>query len=114
MTKYKKITIDHDIYIKVFHDGTVSYLMVYTDNFLNTTNAETSFTELRIFFEEYFELKVQEGSVLRYRNFRIFHSPLGFSIDKNDHITEIVNEWLPTGKFKKFDLPFRTDSTYEK
>ena len=39
--KNKKITIDHAIFIKVFSDGTVSYLMVYTDDFLNTNNNET-------------------------------------------------------------------------
>ena len=27
---------------------------------------------------------------------------------------ELVNEWFPTGTFRKFDTPFRTDSTYEK
>ena len=31
--KYKKITIDHAIYIKVFSDGTVSYLAFSTDDF---------------------------------------------------------------------------------
>ena len=41
--KYNKSTIDHEIYIKVFNDGTVSYLTVYTDDVLNTTNNETSF-----------------------------------------------------------------------
>ena len=39
--KYKKITIDHDIYIKVLSDGTFSNLKVYTDDVLNTTNNET-------------------------------------------------------------------------
>ena len=66
--KYKKSTIDHAIYIKVFTDGTVSYLTVSTDDVLDTTNNETAFTELRIFFEEYFEITVQEGSVLKYLN----------------------------------------------
>ena len=48
--KYKKITIDHAIYIKVFADGTVSYLTVSTDDVLNTTNNENSFPELtRVF-----------------------------------------------------------------
>ena len=37
--KYKKSTIDHSIYIKVFNDGTVSYLTVSTDDILNTTNS---------------------------------------------------------------------------
>ena len=33
--KYKKSKIYHDIYIKVFNDGTVSYLTVYTDDVHN-------------------------------------------------------------------------------
>ena len=59
-------------------------------------------------------MKVQEGSVLKYLNFQIFQYPLGFSVDQTDHSKELVNEWLPTGKFRKVDVPFRTDSTYEK
>ena len=39
--KYKESTIDHDIYINVFTDGTVSYLTVSIDDCLNTTNNET-------------------------------------------------------------------------
>ena len=44
--KYKKRTIDHDIYIKVFTYGKVSYIKVSTDDVLNTTNNEIEFTEL--------------------------------------------------------------------
>ena len=43
--KYKKITIDHAVYIKFFSDVTVYYLTVYTDDVLNTTNSKTSFLE---------------------------------------------------------------------
>ena len=59
--KYKKITIDHDIYIKCFSYGTVSYLTVYTDDVLNTTNNENAFPELTRVFKEHFAMKVQEG-----------------------------------------------------
>ena len=89
--EYKKSTIDHAIYIKVFDDCTVSYLTVSTDYVLNTTNNENSFHELTRVFKEHFEMKVQEGSVLKYLNFRIFQSPLGFSIDQTYHIMELVN-----------------------
>ena len=58
-------------------------------------------------------MKVQEGSVLKYLNFRIFQSPLGFSVDQTDHIMELANEWFPTRNFIKFDTHFRTDSAYE-
>ena len=112
--KYKKSIIDHAIYIKVFADGTVSYLTVSTDDVLNTTNNETAFTELTRVFKERFEVKLQEGSVLKYLNFLIFQSPLGFSIDQTDHIMELVNEWFPTGKFRNIDTTFWTDFSYEK
>ena len=69
--KYKKITIDHAIYIKVFADGTVSYIPVSTYAVLNNTNNENAFPELTRVFKEHFEMKVKEGSVLKYLNFRI-------------------------------------------
>ena len=59
IVKYKKIKIDHAIYIKVFTDGKVSYLTVSTDDVLNTTNNETTFTELTRVFKENFEMKVK-------------------------------------------------------
>ena len=84
--KYKKSTIDHNIYFKVFTDVIVSYLTVSTDGVINTTNNETEFPELKRVFIEHFEMKVQEGSVLKYLNFRIRQSPLGFSVDQTDNI----------------------------
>ena len=56
--------------MKVFSDVTVSYITVSTDDFINTTNNETEFPELRGFFEEHFKIKVQEGSVLKYLKLR--------------------------------------------
>ena len=50
--KYKKIRIDHAIYIIIFYDDIMSYLIFFTDDVLNTTNNETAFTELTRFFEE--------------------------------------------------------------
>ena len=52
--------------------------------------------------------------MLKYLNFRVSHYPLGFSIDHTDHIMELINEWLPTGKFRNVDTPFCTDHSYEK
>ena len=56
--KYKMITTDRDIYIKVYNDGTVSYLTVSTDDVLNTTNNEVAFPELTRVFKEHFDMKV--------------------------------------------------------
>ena len=90
--KYKKITIDHAIYIKVFSDGTVSYPTVYTDDVFNTNNNETEFNELKREFEEHFEMEVQGGYVLKYHHFQIYQSPIGFSVDQTDNIMELINE----------------------
>ena len=89
--KYKKSTIDHSILIKVLYDGIFTYLTVSTDDNINITNNETAFTELRRFFEEAFDIKVQEGSVLKYLNFQVYQSPLGFSVDQTDNIMKLVN-----------------------
>ena len=59
-------------------------------------------------------MKVQERSVLKYLNFLICQSLLGFSVDQTDHIMELVNEWFPTVNFRKVDTPFRTNSAYKK
>ena len=59
-------------------------------------------------------MKVQEGSFLKYLNFIVCQSTIGFSVDQTDYIMELVNEWLPTGNFIKVDTTFCTDSAYEK
>ena len=106
--------MDHDIYIKLFSDGTMCYIAVCTNDDLSTTNNETSFTELKIVFEEHFDMKSQGRSVLKYLHLLIFYSPLDLSVYHTDHIMELLNEWFPTGKFRKVDTHFIKDSTYEK
>ena len=59
-------------------------------------------------------MKFQEGSVLKYPNFRIYQSLLGFIVDQNDIIMEVVNEWFQNGKFRKVGTTFRTVVAYEK
>ena len=49
--KYKNIKIYHAIYIKLFSDVTVYYLTVSTDDVINTTNNDTVFPEVTIFFK---------------------------------------------------------------
>ena len=90
--KSNKNTIYHDIYIKVFSDVTVSYIIFSTDDVLNPSNNEISFTELPRVFQEIFHIQVQEGYVLTHLNFRLYQSALGFSVDQTDQIMELVNE----------------------
>ena len=91
----------------------MTYLKVSTDDFLNTTNKDTYFTEIRKVFEESFYIKIQELSMLKYPNFRIYQSPLGFIIYQTDCIMKLVNEWFPYVKFRKVDTPLQIDSKLE-
>ena len=88
--------------------------MFSNDDVLKTTTNETVFPELRKVFEKYFEIKFQEGSIIKYLDFRVCRSPLGFSIDHTVHIIDLLNEWFPTGNFRNVDTPFQKYSMYEK
>ena len=92
--RYNKVTIYHAIYIKVFFYVNVSYLIVSTDYVINTTNNDTKFPELRIFFEEAFYIKVQEVCFLKYLTFSICQYPIGFIVYQTYHIMELVNEFF--------------------
>ena len=51
---------------------------------------------------------------MKYIYFGITQSHLGFCIDETDHIMELVSEFFPCGKFRKFDTTFCNESEYEK
>ena len=92
----------------------MSYITASTDYVINNTNNKIEFTELTRVFEEHYEMELQEGSVNKYLNVQIWQSPVGFSVDQNYHIMELVHEWFPTVKFRRADKMFRTESAYEK
>ena len=64
-------------------------------------------------FEKLFDIKVQEGSVIKYPNVQIYQYPIWFRIGQTDHVIELVNKWSPTGKFRRVNTHFQTAFTYE-
>ena len=75
------------------------YITVLTDDVLSTNNNYEAQQEFC--FKESFKIKTKEYSIMKYINFSIAKSQLGFSINQNDHIMELVSEWFPDGKFRK-------------
>ena len=65
-------------------------------------------------FQEAFEIRNQEISVLIHLDFMIYQSTLGLIIDYTDKIMELVKEWFPNGKFIKVDTHFWMEYTHEK
>ena len=70
----------------------MSYLTVSSDDVLNSTNNETEFPELTKVLEEHFDMKFQEGFILKYTNLKKFQSLIDLSVDQTDNIIELVNE----------------------
>ena len=91
----------------------VYFFTVSTDDLINNTNNDSAFTETKKIFEEAFEIKIQEGSVIRYLKIRIYLSPLGVSIYQTYNIMDLVNGWLLYGEFINLDTPYQEDYTYE-
>ena len=52
---YKSSVIDYSIYVKLFSNGTVSYLTFPIDDLLYTKSNDNGFQELKNVFEETFE-----------------------------------------------------------
>ena len=52
---YKKITIYHSIYIKVFYDGNVPYPTVFVDDVFKNTNNMTAFPGLTRVLEDFLD-----------------------------------------------------------
>ena len=102
------------MYSELFSGVNVSYLTVSTGDVLNDTNNYEAFQQFKICFEDNFRLMINEGSVMKYSNFRISQSHIGFSIHFIEHLVELFTEWIPDGKFRKFDTPICTDYVYEK
>ena len=89
--KYNKRKTYHAIYIKLFSEIKVSYLTVSDYDVLNITNNGTGFPGITRVSEEDFEMKFQEGSILKHLIIRIFQSPIGFSVYSTDNIMELIN-----------------------
>ena len=77
----------------------VSCLTVSTDDEINITNNDSSFGEIKKYFEEAFDIKIQVGYVIEYINLCIDQYPLGFNIYQTDHIMNLFNKWFLYGKF---------------
>ena len=84
--EYKKIIIVDAVNVKLFSGFTVSYIIVSMDDVLNNINDDEFLQDLKRVFKETFEIKTQEGSVLKYFSFRISQYRLGLDIDQTDHL----------------------------
>ena len=89
-------------------------LAVQTDDILLATNSKDLKEEVLNTLLSAFKVTTQEGTILKYLNFRIIQSDSGVSIDQTDHILDLVNSYIPVDtKLSPVDTPLRTDRQFQ-
>ena len=87
---------------------------VQTDDLLLATNSVDLKDEVLHTLLSAFKVTTQEGTVLKYLNFRIIQSTHGVSIDQTTHIQELVNTYTPIDmKLQIVDTPLRADRQFQ-
>ena len=89
-------------------------LAVQTDDLLIATNSSTLKNEVLQTLTAAFKVTTQEGSVIKYLNFRIIQSPHGISIDQTNHILDLVNSHIPKETLLgDVNTPLRSDRKFQ-
>ena len=86
---------------------------VETDDLLVATNSPDLKDLVLNTLLSAFKVTTQEGSVLKYLNFRIIQSVHGISIDQTSHIQELVHTYIPVdSKIDPVNTPLRSDRQF--
>jgi hypothetical protein len=108
--------MDHGIFLWSWNNETC-YIALETDDVLMASTTREPFLHLKHDLEKLFDLKVKEGSSLRFLNLRIVQSPHGISMDQTQHIkSRILHDYfndIPTSSIPKIYYPFPLDSSFE-
>ena len=87
---------------------------VQTDDLLLATNSAALKDEVLNTLLSAFKVTTQEGSLVKYLNFRIIQSIHGISIDQTDHILDFVNTYIPVDtKLDPVNTPLRSDRQFQ-
>ena len=91
------------------HDKAI--LSLSTDNILFTTNQPTLFHAVCAHLKGLFQFTTQSGPLLCYIGWRIVQSPVGISIDQDEHLQrEILAQYWPKDANPAWtDSPFPLD-----
>ncbi len=118
LTKYGFIrsTVDHAFFIKSCGEKSYFYICLATDDLLCSHPNETEFSKLVLYLQEYFELSIQQGNVLKFLSIRITQTELGISLDQGEYIYSLLLHYFGDDitQIKTARTPMRTDSQFEK
>jgi hypothetical protein len=113
---FTRSTIDHTFFVKKCSDQSYFYICLATDDLLCSHPSQKEFDELKEFLNQYFELSVQQGNVIKFLSLRIIQTEHAISIDQTDYIMGLLKHFFGNDieKLKTSTTPMQTDSDFEK
>ena len=118
LRKYGMIrsTVDHGYLVKKVNDEEYIYISIATDDLLVSYLLQKTFDDLVTYLEQYFELTVQNGNVLKFFGIRIIQSDIGISLDQGECVYDMLEYYFgrDVDKVKTISSPMRYDSSFEK
>ena len=109
-------TVDHALFVKYLGDNKWFYCLISTDDVLCSYPHASYFHDLMRYFNEYFNLSIQEGPVLSYLNMRIIQTEHIISLDQAEYIFDMLVSYFGPDitRIKTASTPMRSDSAFEK
>ena len=118
ITKYGLVrcTVDHAYFVKQLEDGSFMLVSLATDDLLVSCRTYQIFNDFVLYLQQYFEVTVQDGQVLKFLGLRIIQSNDCLSIDQGEYTFEFLEHYFGSAvdRVKTLSSPMRYDSDFEK
>ena len=109
-------TVDHAYFVKDLGDDLFILLSLATDDLLISCPSFAILHDFKLYLQQFFELTVQTGQVLKILGLRIIQSLHCMTIDQGEYTFEILEHYFgqAVDKIKTLSSPMRYDSDYER
>ena len=112
----KPSKVDHALFWKVLDDGKMMIVSVATDDLLVSLPSYSVAHDFKLFLQQYFQITLQVGKVLKFLGIRIVQTDHAISIDQSEYIFEALEKYFGQDceKVKTISTPMRYDNNYER
>ena len=109
-------TVDHAYFVKSLGDDLYILLSLATDDILISCPSFAILHDFKLYLQQFFELTVQTGQVLKFLGLRIIQSIHCLTIDQGEYTFGILEHYFGTelDRVKTLSSPMRYDSDFER
>ena len=113
---FVRSTVDHAYFVKPLDNGHHIYASLATDDILVSFPTYQIFDDLKKYLQQYFELTVQTGGVLKFLGVRYIQSDECITLDQAEYTYSMLEHYFgdAVDKIKTLRTPMRYDNEYEK